>query len=110
MIPFATYVIEGPVEADECRAFLPGAAELEPDPSLALSSGRRPTCPPEQFRGDTADARHQYVATLVALYEALYGERPFSGSFFAATHSFTKTSNAGPLRSAHHWSSSADKR
>jgi hypothetical protein len=35
---------------------------------------------PEQLRGGTADARSDVFAFCVALYEALYGERPFAGS------------------------------
>jgi tRNA A-37 threonylcarbamoyl transferase component Bud32 len=35
---------------------------------------------PEQFRGQTNDARTDQFAFCVALYEALYGERPFPGN------------------------------
>ena len=34
---------------------------------------------PEQFKGETADARTDQFAFCVALYEALYGYRPFAG-------------------------------
>ena len=34
---------------------------------------------PEQLRGDPADARSDQFSFCVALFEALYGERPFSG-------------------------------
>jgi serine/threonine protein kinase len=35
---------------------------------------------PEQLRGNVADARSDVFSFCVALYEALYGERPFAGS------------------------------
>ena len=39
---------------------------------------------PEQFRGRTTDAKTDQFSFCVALYEALYGERPFHGSSFGA--------------------------
>jgi tetratricopeptide (TPR) repeat protein len=38
---------------------------------------------PEQFRGERADARTDQFSFCVALYEAVYGERPFAGSSLA---------------------------
>jgi serine/threonine protein kinase/tetratricopeptide (TPR) repeat protein len=39
---------------------------------------------PEQFRGRATDARSDQFAFCVALYEALYGERPFGGNTLMA--------------------------
>ena len=39
---------------------------------------------PEQFRGQATDAKTDQFSFCVALYEALYGERPFHGSSFGA--------------------------
>ena len=39
---------------------------------------------PEQFRGLATDARTDQFAFCIALYEALYGERPFSGNTLMA--------------------------
>jgi hypothetical protein len=39
---------------------------------------------PEQFRGERADARSDQFALCVALYEALYGARPFPGDTLTA--------------------------
>ena len=39
---------------------------------------------PEQFRGLATDARTDQFAFCIALYEALYGERPFAGNTLMA--------------------------
>ena len=52
---------------------------------------------PEQLRGGTADARSDVFAFCVALYEALYGERPFPGS---TVDSLRASIEAGHVRAA----------
>ena len=39
---------------------------------------------PEQFRSEQADARSDQFSYSVALYEGLYGERPFAGDSIAS--------------------------
>ena len=52
---------------------------------------------PEQFRGDPADARSDQFSFCVALYEALYGVRPFRGEHLL---SLTMSVTEGELRPA----------
>ena len=52
---------------------------------------------PEQFRGDPADARSDQFSFCVALYEALYGVRPFRGQNLL---SLTMSVTEGELRPA----------
>ena len=52
---------------------------------------------PEQFRGDPADARSDQFSFCVALYEALYGVRPFRGEHLL---SLTFSVTEGELRPA----------
>jgi hypothetical protein len=51
---------------------------------------------PEQLRGETADARSDLFSFCVALYEALFGERPFDGPNIPALRRATE---AGEVRS-----------
>jgi len=52
---------------------------------------------PEQHRGEPADARSDQFGFAVALYEALYGERPFAGSSYRA---MVRNVYAGTVRAA----------
>jgi serine/threonine protein kinase len=52
---------------------------------------------PEQHRGEPADARSDQFSFAVALYEALYGERPFAG---ASYRELVRNVYAGAVRPA----------
>jgi eukaryotic-like serine/threonine-protein kinase len=58
---------------------------------------------PEQFHGDSTDARSDQFSFCVALYEAIYGERPFAGPTIAelaanVTAGSVRPEPAGALR------------
>jgi tetratricopeptide (TPR) repeat protein/roadblock/LC7 domain-containing protein len=51
---------------------------------------------PEQFRGEVATARADQFSFCAALYEALYGERPFAGKDFAALEASVLAGRVSP--------------
>ena len=53
---------------------------------------------PEQLDGGNADARSDIFSFCVALYEALYGERPFKGSTVAQLRDVTSRGRISPPR------------
>ena len=57
---------------------------------------------PEQFAGTQADARTDVYAFCVALYEALYGERPFNGDTLAALRAAKSAAAVRPVTSKRH--------
>ncbi|MEM9453294.1 MAG: tetratricopeptide repeat protein [Myxococcota bacterium] len=73
-------VISGEIEAI-------GRGERDLDAPLTESGtvlGTPAYMPPEQMRGEGADARSDQFSFCVSLYEAVYGERPFDGDTMSA--------------------------
>jgi formylglycine-generating enzyme required for sulfatase activity len=87
-----------PPPPDEELVLLPIAqTALAPLTRTGALAGTPAYMAPEQFLGKPIDARTDQFAFCVALYEALYGERPFAGETVIALGNAVAT---GQLRSA----------
>ncbi|HET6610835.1 MAG TPA: serine/threonine-protein kinase [Kofleriaceae bacterium] len=70
-------------------------ARMKPLTLTGMVMGTPPYMPPEQLHGRPADARSDQFSFCVALFEALYGERPFEGENLLALR---KAAEAGQVR------------
>jgi serine/threonine protein kinase len=96
--PMTTVVLNMPANGTPDDANSPGLAAF--DVQLTRTGAMMGTpayMAPEQFLGTPTDARTDQFSFCIALYEALYGERPFAGNTM-----FTLTSNVvqGNVREA----------
>jgi tetratricopeptide (TPR) repeat protein len=107
----------GAEEEDEPSLVPRAAAEEEDEPSLVLRAaaeedetaldtpltrtgavlGTPAYMPPEQMKGSEVDARSDQFSFCVALYEAVYGERPFEGSSMVAVMVSLHSGTARPV-------------
>ena len=82
VVDFGLARLEGEPEAEEGPAASLASAALASPTRTAPGAlvGTPAYMSPEQFRGQPADALSDQFSLCVALYEALFGERPFVGS------------------------------
>jgi tetratricopeptide (TPR) repeat protein/predicted Ser/Thr protein kinase len=76
----ADFGLARPVEPPEAEETLEASGDRSPGlTSWGMVLGTPGYMAPEQLRGLSSDARSDQFSFCVALYEALYGERPFAG-------------------------------